>query len=496
MVNPRCDRVNGAMKWSRAAHLPVPDAPTRRSPNGSARLAPDQRAAATAPPGPVLCVAPAGSGKTTTLVARVAWLVDGGADAGTICVVAFNRRAAEELTDRLDAALAPLGCRRVRPGPDVPRARPRDARARPASRSSRSSTATRSCASCSRRPPRPTAAGWTSRSRGSSWTSGSTADDVAGDPLPGPIASAFVAYERAIAELGGVDFDDLVVRALGLLQCRCARAGRVARPLRPAARRRGAGPRPDPAGARAAARGAGERRVPGGRRRPVDLRLAARRRATGPRPRGVAARPATRRPRDELPLPAARRRARGPARRAQPRAIREADPRRDRTRRAGWSSRPTPADDLVRVHARDADLARRRVHPRDPRPHEPRAAGRRRRRGRPRHPVPRARPAAPDRGRPRSTACSIERSRRRRRRAAGRRCSRSDGCARTLREEAAANDEDRAHAARRRGRSDAGRPGGRDARLGGAAAHARGAAIRDRGAPRGAWPSSGATTRR
>ena len=57
----------------------------------------------------MLCVAPAGSGKTTTLVARVAWLVDGGADAGTICVVAFNRRAAEELTDRLDAALAPLG---------------------------------------------------------------------------------------------------------------------------------------------------------------------------------------------------------------------------------------------------------------------------------------------------------------------------------------------------------------------------------------------------
>ena len=74
-----------------------------------ARLAPDQRAAATAPPGPVLCVAPAGCGKTTTLVARVAWLVDGGAQASSICVVAFNKRAAEELTERLDAALAPLG---------------------------------------------------------------------------------------------------------------------------------------------------------------------------------------------------------------------------------------------------------------------------------------------------------------------------------------------------------------------------------------------------
>ena len=67
------------------------------------------RSAATAPPGPVLCVAPAGSGKTTTLVARVAWLVDGGADPGTVCIVAFNKRAAEELTARLTAALGPLG---------------------------------------------------------------------------------------------------------------------------------------------------------------------------------------------------------------------------------------------------------------------------------------------------------------------------------------------------------------------------------------------------
>src|SRR5262245_17329239 len=74
-----------------------------------ARLAPDQRAAATAPPGPVLCVAPAGSGKTTTLVARVAWLVDGGMAPEAITVVAFNKRAAEELGDRLGAALEPLG---------------------------------------------------------------------------------------------------------------------------------------------------------------------------------------------------------------------------------------------------------------------------------------------------------------------------------------------------------------------------------------------------
>jgi len=36
--------------------------------------------------------------------------------------------------------------------------------------------------------------------------------------VPGPVASAFIADERAILESGGVDFDDLVIRALGRLE--------------------------------------------------------------------------------------------------------------------------------------------------------------------------------------------------------------------------------------------------------------------------------------
>src|SRR5438874_11551041 len=72
------------------------------------RLAPDQRRAATAPPGPVLCVAPAGSGKTTTLVARIAWLIDEGAAPESISAITFNKRAAEELRERVTAALEPL----------------------------------------------------------------------------------------------------------------------------------------------------------------------------------------------------------------------------------------------------------------------------------------------------------------------------------------------------------------------------------------------------
>src|SRR6187399_3605410 len=74
-----------------------------------ARLAPDQRAAATAPSGPTLCIAPAGSGKTTTLVARAAWLIATGTSPGAIRAITFNKRAAVEMTERLDAAVAPLG---------------------------------------------------------------------------------------------------------------------------------------------------------------------------------------------------------------------------------------------------------------------------------------------------------------------------------------------------------------------------------------------------
>src|SRR3954463_16829097 len=87
----------------------LPPAPRAGAGALPARVAAAQRAAATAPPGPILCVAPAGSGKTTTLVARVAWLIASGAARESIVAITFNRRAAEELGERLATALAPLG---------------------------------------------------------------------------------------------------------------------------------------------------------------------------------------------------------------------------------------------------------------------------------------------------------------------------------------------------------------------------------------------------
>ena len=71
-------------------------------------LDPEQRAAATLPDGPAQIIAPAGSGKTTTLVARLGVLLSRGVQADRMCVVTFNRDAAAELSTRIASRLAAL----------------------------------------------------------------------------------------------------------------------------------------------------------------------------------------------------------------------------------------------------------------------------------------------------------------------------------------------------------------------------------------------------
>jgi hypothetical protein len=72
-----------------------------------ASLDPEQRAAAMLPDGPALFIAPAGSGKTTTLIARLGVLLGRGVAADRIGVVTFNRDAAAELGARIASRLAP-----------------------------------------------------------------------------------------------------------------------------------------------------------------------------------------------------------------------------------------------------------------------------------------------------------------------------------------------------------------------------------------------------
>jgi DNA helicase-2/ATP-dependent DNA helicase PcrA len=74
-----------------------------------AKLDAGQRSAVTAPDGPVLVFAGAGSGKTRTLVARVAHLIGQGVPAHEIMAVTFTRKAADEMRNRLTKILRPSG---------------------------------------------------------------------------------------------------------------------------------------------------------------------------------------------------------------------------------------------------------------------------------------------------------------------------------------------------------------------------------------------------
>jgi superfamily I DNA/RNA helicase len=182
------------------------------------RLSPDQRAAATAPPGPVLCVAPAGSGKTTTLVARIAWRIANGVDSATTTAITFNKRAADELRERIVPVLREIGTDptnvRVRTFHALGREILRDAGA-PIEPLIDRDRQLRALFPDSPPAERRRLDDAFSRLKLDAMV---TADDVASDPDPGPLGLAFLAYERAIGEQGGLDFDDLVARALRTLQ--------------------------------------------------------------------------------------------------------------------------------------------------------------------------------------------------------------------------------------------------------------------------------------
>ena len=78
------------------------------------KLNPEQRRAvehgvwekSCAPGGPLLVIAGAGSGKTNTLAHRVAHLIVNGADPRRILLMTFSRRAAAEMTRRVERICA------------------------------------------------------------------------------------------------------------------------------------------------------------------------------------------------------------------------------------------------------------------------------------------------------------------------------------------------------------------------------------------------------
>src|SRR5256886_7887415 len=75
--------------------------------NYAAELNEQQLTAVTAPPGPILVIAGAGSGKTRTLTYRVAYLLENGIDPRNILLLTFTNKAAREMLSRV-ANLLPV----------------------------------------------------------------------------------------------------------------------------------------------------------------------------------------------------------------------------------------------------------------------------------------------------------------------------------------------------------------------------------------------------
>ncbi|MEM9562348.1 MAG: ATP-dependent helicase [Actinomycetota bacterium] len=87
--------------------LSPPSAPSTTPPPALAGLNPQQLSAATHRGSPLLIVAGAGTGKTTTVVGRVASLLDDGVDPERVLLLTFSRRAAAEMLSRAGALVGP-----------------------------------------------------------------------------------------------------------------------------------------------------------------------------------------------------------------------------------------------------------------------------------------------------------------------------------------------------------------------------------------------------
>ena len=82
------------------------EASRRLSLDYAAALNGQQLAAVQAPDGPALVIAGAGSGKTRTLIYRVAYLIDSGIDPARILLLTFTRKAAQEMVAPAAAGFA------------------------------------------------------------------------------------------------------------------------------------------------------------------------------------------------------------------------------------------------------------------------------------------------------------------------------------------------------------------------------------------------------
>lgn len=91
---------------------------TPENPDLIGQLNPQQQAAVTHDDSPLLIIAGAGTGKTTTLAHRVAWQIVSGLDPARILLLTFTRRAAAEMLKRVEGILLQLDAEQL-PDPRI-----------------------------------------------------------------------------------------------------------------------------------------------------------------------------------------------------------------------------------------------------------------------------------------------------------------------------------------------------------------------------------------
>ena len=195
---------------------PIADSTATAEPTPTSGPNPDQRQVIEHAGGPLLVVAGPGTGKTRTVVERIAHLVAGGVSPRAITAISFTRKAAGELRERLEAALGDqadriAACTFHSLALDLLRAYPAEAGlardfivlddvARRGLVADAATAEAISRAKAALRAP----------------------EDLDGDGET-ELAAACRAYQEALSAAGAVDFDDLVLLAVRLLES-CAEA--------------------------------------------------------------------------------------------------------------------------------------------------------------------------------------------------------------------------------------------------------------------------------
>ncbi len=181
-------------------------------------LDPEQRAAATLTDGPAQIIAPAGSGKTTTLIARMGVLLARGVRPDQICVVTFNRDAALDLARRIETRLIPHVAEataiEVRTLHALARQILLHARQRTelvADRLPLIRAARRRCSASRAASAAPLAEAAEIDTAISAWK-------IEGREPPDDIRLVIDGYQALLDARGALDFDDLVVRACHVLE--------------------------------------------------------------------------------------------------------------------------------------------------------------------------------------------------------------------------------------------------------------------------------------